>query len=219
MKLLTRNSKIKKMSGPITYNFGIPAYKSLTGKLTCPMAKDCIKGCYARQGAYIWSNVSKVFEERYRFTLRPDFAQQMSEYINSIRNLERIRIHDSGDFYSKKYLMKWLAIMHWNPHIKFYAYTKMVKLFKQYADIMPPNFIYIFSYGGKQDHLINPETDRHSMVFSSLDELQNAGYIDASQDDNNATLDNNKIGLIYHGFKSRKWNTKKQLTNKIKLVG
>ena len=46
MNLLTQNSKLKRTSkalGVRVFNFGIPAYKSASGKLTCPMAKDCIR--------------------------------------------------------------------------------------------------------------------------------------------------------------------------------
>ena len=71
MNLLTQNSKLKKTSkelGVRVFNFGIPAYKSASGKLTCPMARDCIKFCYAKKGAYIWSNVKPAFEKRYELT-------------------------------------------------------------------------------------------------------------------------------------------------------
>jgi hypothetical protein len=35
---LSINSKIKKIKGVKTYNWGIPAYKSVTGLKTCPNA-------------------------------------------------------------------------------------------------------------------------------------------------------------------------------------
>ena len=55
MELLTQNGKMKKTSkemGVRLYNFGITAYKSASGKLTCPWAGDCVKYCYAQKGAY-----------------------------------------------------------------------------------------------------------------------------------------------------------------------
>jgi hypothetical protein len=71
MNLLTQNSKLKKTSkelGLRVFNFGIPAYKSASGKLTCPMADSCVKFCYAKKGAYIWSNVKPAFEKRYQLS-------------------------------------------------------------------------------------------------------------------------------------------------------
>ena len=68
MKLLTQNSKLKKTSKALdlrVFNFGIPAYKTASGKLTCPMADECIKFCYARKGAYIWGNVNLSGDDLY----------------------------------------------------------------------------------------------------------------------------------------------------------
>ena len=208
MNLLTQNKKIKQSStnGLRIFNFGIPAYKSLSGKLTCPNALHCIKGCYARQGAYIWSNVAKVFESRYELTKSDLFIDAMTNEINKKRpNI--IRIHDSGDFYSPQYLHKWIIIINKHPNIIFYAYTKMVGLFKKLGDLKPINFIVIYSLGGKEDHLIDLNKDRHSKVFNNEYDLISQGYIDSSKDDKHAFQSiNNKIGLVYHGAKSKDWS-------------
>ncbi len=200
---LTQNSKIKASSGIKTYNFGIPAYKSNTGMVTCPMADKCVKGCYATMGAYRFSNVAKAFEERLQLTLSDSFTQVMSNEIKS-RKVLKVRIHDSGDFYSPEYLTKWIEVMKLNPNVQFYAYTKMVKIFKDFESkgFMPENFTYIFSYGGKQDKLINKDTERHSKVFETVEQLTQEGYIDASKDDNLALTVNSKVGLVYHGNKN-----------------
>lgn len=200
---LTQNSKIKNSSGIKTYNFGIPAYKSNTGLVTCPMADKCVKGCYATMGAYKFSNVAKAYEERLQLTLSESFITIMDSEIKK-RKVMKVRIHDSGDFYSPKYLDKWLEVMKLNPDVQFYAYTKMVKVFKDYESkgLMPSNFTYIYSYGGKQDSLITKERERHSKVFESIEQLVEQGYIDASKDDNLALTNNHKVGLVYHGNKN-----------------
>ena len=77
MNLLTQNSKLKRTSKELNvrvFNFGIPAYKTKSGKITCPFADKCIKFCYAQKGAYIWSNVSPAFEKRYELTKQDNFA-------------------------------------------------------------------------------------------------------------------------------------------------
>lgn len=201
MNLLTQNTKLKKTSkelGKRVFNFGIPAYKSASGKLTCPMALECVKFCYAKKGAYIWSNVKPAFEKRYELTKTTNFEGAMIAEINK-KKVDFVRIHDSGDFYSKKYLDKWLYIAAVMPHVKFYAYTNMVEMFKNI--ILPDNFDVIFSNSGKQKHLIDRTTDRHTEIFKSKDELIAAGYANASENDLNATKwfnKTNKVGLIYH---------------------
>lgn len=198
--LLVRNSKIKK-SKYRTFNFGIPAYQSGTGLRTCPNAGACAKGCYALAGAYRFSNVAQAFERRLAMTLSSDFVDTMLKDIDEAR-AERIRIHDSGDFYSEEYLDKWLSIMRQRPNVQFYAYTKMVSMFKRRLKDIPPNFKVIFSFGGTEDKLIDVSKDRHSLVFSSEKELKKRGYANASDQDDIALGKNPKIGLVYHGTKN-----------------
>ena len=66
---------------------------------------------------------------------------------------------------------------------------------------IPENFDIIFSEGSKVDELINVKTDRHAKIFNSVEELEKAGYINASKNDLNATkffTNNHKVGLVYH---------------------
>ena len=132
----------------------------------------------------------------------------MSAEIQRKKGPIKIRIHDAGDFYSLEYLKKWLIIASLNPTVKFYAYTKIIKLVKWVKSewSWPDNFTIIYSYGGKSDHLINPENARHSMVFNNVAELLAKNYVDGTNDDNiAASHENNKIGLVYHGAKSKNW--------------
>jgi hypothetical protein len=200
-QLLTQNAKMKKASIK-TFNFGIIAHKSERhNMLTCPFASECIDNCYAKQGAYTWSNVKEAYENRLTASLRDDFVQAMDSEIKK-KKAQAVRIHDSGDFYSIKYLEKWIDIIKLNPSVQFYAYTKSIPFFKD--RILPKNFIVIFSNGGK---ISIPENSRHSQVFESLEAMELAGYINANEDDTQAWDNNsNKIGLIFHGTKKPIFN-------------
>lgn len=213
-ELLVKNAKIAASnSGLFTvYNFGIPAYQSKSKLKTCPMAGSCAKGCYATQGAYAWTNVQAAYEWRLQATLKSDFETEMNKAIAiKLKTAQRqgktlvIRIHDSGDFYGLDYIQKWFNIMRLFPAVKFYAYTKMIPIFKRLE--LPVNFTLIYSEGGLADNKINPEIDRHARVFGSLEELLAAGYIDTTENDLNAIGPNHKIGLVYHGAKSKTWTT------------
>jgi hypothetical protein len=110
-----------------------------------------------------------------------------------------IRIHDSGDFYSPVYFQKWLQIARLNPSVRFYAYTKSHSFIRGIE--LPENFDLIFSLGSTKDELIDQETERHSKIFYSSEEMQQHGYTDSSYFDLLATkwhTANNKIGLIIH---------------------
>lgn len=201
MNLLTQNSKLKKTSkltGLRVFNFGIPAYKSATGKLTCPFAAECVKFCYAQKGAYSWSNVKPVFEKRYELTKTDDFVNEMNKEIAK-KKPDYVRVHDSGDYYSKAYLDKWIEIAIHNPHVRFYSYTNSVELLK--ATELPDNYDIIFSDSGKQKDKINTNIDRHTRIFTNLAEMTLAGYVNAMETDLNATKwfnKTNKVGLIFH---------------------
>ena len=201
MNLLTQNSKLKKTSkalGVRVFNFGIPAYKSASGKLTCPFADECVKFCYARKGAYIWGNVKPAFEKRYELSKTDQFVGAMYNEIVK-KKPDYVRVHDSGDYYSKAYLKKWIDIALLFPEVKFYSYTNSVLMLK--AADLPSNFDIIFSDSGKQRNHINAIHDRHTKIFKSEADLEEAGYANASKVDLYATKwfnNTNKVGLVFH---------------------
>ena len=201
MNLLTQNSKLKKTSKALSlrvFNFGIPAYKSASGKLTCPMADECVKFCYAKKGAYVWSNVQPAFEKRYQLSKTLEFIDAMNAEIKKKRP-DYVRVHDSGDYYSRSYLAKWITIAKANPEVRFYSYTNMVDMMHKAE--LPSNYDIIFSDSGKQKHLIDKSVDRHTQIFDTKDNLHEAGYVDASDTDLYATKwfnDTNKVGLVFH---------------------
>jgi hypothetical protein len=201
MNLLTQNSKLKKTSkelGLRVFNFGIPAYKSASGKLTCPMADSCVKFCYAKKGAYIWSNVKPAFEKRYQLTKTDNFVEAMNAEIRK-KKPDYVRVHDSGDYYSRAYLKKWIDIANSNPNVRFYSYTNMIDMMLKTS--LPDNYDIIFSDSGKQKHLIDERKHRHTKIFKSNADLNSAGYTDASSIDLHATRWFNntiKVGLVFH---------------------
>ena len=201
MNLLTQNSKLKKTSKELklrVFNFGIPAYKSASGKLTCPMADSCVKFCYAKKGAYIWSNVKPAFEKRYQLTRTDQFVDAMNAEIAK-KKPDYVRVHDSGDYYSPAYLKKWIQIAINNPSVRFYSYTNMVKMILNTS--LPSNYDIIFSDSGKQKHLIDERKHRHTRIFSTHSDLLSNGYMDASSVDLYATKwfnKTNKVGLVFH---------------------
>ena len=211
MNLLTQNSKLKKTSKHFNkrvFNFGLPAYKSSTGKVVCRMADQCIKFCYAKKGAYIWSNVAPAFEKRLEISMQDNFIDLMVAEIKK-KKVEYVRVHDSGDYYDKRYLAKWFKIAELLPNVRFSSYTNEVGMIKNLESI-PKNYDFIFSDSGKQRDLINKKTDRHTKIFKNLKafniynatrSIKKDKYANCSDYDLYATKwynDTKKVGLIYH---------------------
>lgn len=168
MSYLTRNEKMKR-SGKGWWNWSIPAFQSESGFRTCPGAKDCIMGCYARpgQGWYGYPHVKKAQERRLALSKTDDFIED------------------------------WILIAKHFPKIQFYSYTKNIPLVQEF--FWPENWVMIYSEGGKYDHMINRAWQRHSRVFKFEEDIEPAGYANASHNDAVALGENHRIGLAYHG--------------------
>jgi hypothetical protein len=201
----TGNSKLVKTAkefGVRIFNFSIPAGNDKkSGKITCPFAGSCLKLCYAKRGMYRFGNVERALTKRYEASKEANFVQTITDELAKVKKDKQtyVRIHDSGDFYSPAYFAKWLEIARLNPSVRFYAYTKSHSFIRGIN--LPENMDLIFSLGSTKDELINTETERHSKIFYSVDEMQANGYSDASYLDILATkwhTPNHKIGLIIH---------------------
>lgn len=102
---------------------------------------------------------------------------------------QAVRIHDAGDFFSDDYLRAWMTIARATPDVLFYAYTKEVSRFRRIVEPAPaPNFRWIYSLGGREDHLLDPDVDRHAEVFPDADAIEAAGYRSQEESDLYAVL-------------------------------
>lgn len=207
-KLLGSNSKLAKAN---IWQWTMPAAKAsvvIDGQVKemtlCHGAGTCLDFCFASVGSYNFraSLVAHTRNLQYVLDAPFDFSDQMIKEIKGKRKVHAIRIHDSSDFFSRAYFMVWKSIMDACPEVNFYAYSKMVPLFKKLEaeGMLPSNFTVIYSEGGKFDHLIDKTKDRHSHVFSTEEDCLKAGYVLNEEDDKPAT-DRNimKIGLVVHG--------------------
>ena len=202
----TGNSKLVKTAkefGVRIFNFSIPAGNDkASGKITCPFAGSCLSLCYAKKGMYRFGNVERALSKRYEASKESNFVERINTELSKVKKDKQIyvRIHDSGDFYSPAYFAKWLEIAQNNPSVRFYAYTKSHSFIRGNFNL-PDNMDLIFSLGSTKDELINQDSERHSKIFQSADEMAAAGYSDSSYLDINATkwvTENHKIGLLIH---------------------
>lgn len=179
----------------------------------CPQAGACVKVCYARNGTFNFpvvkakhqSNLALVMDDlngwttamlnelskrKYRPTGAPrlpdlprgHLAPEVAGLLDT--GAPCVRVHDSGDFMSDEYLLAWLTIAQLTPGALFYAYTKEVSRFRRVAEAAaPPNFLWVYSLGGREDHLIDLAVDRHADVFPDAQAIEDAGYYDQTEHD------------------------------------
>nr|CEL13569.1 hypothetical protein [Kibdelosporangium sp. MJ126-NF4]CTQ99255.1 hypothetical protein [Kibdelosporangium sp. MJ126-NF4] len=185
------------------WNWTLPAW---AGRLpdgrtynTCPSAGVCAQACYARHGTYTWPVVKAKHEANLAFVLDDLTGWQyamLAELATPKIQGSWIRIHDSGDFFSDRYLHAWLRIARTRPETNFYCYTKEVDRFRRLAEPNPPpNFLWVYSYGGTQDTTLNPDIDRVADVFPDDAALRAAGWHSQEGADLLAVLGPRLVGI------------------------
>lgn len=198
--LLRQNSELRREG---IFNWSLPAW---AGRLpdgrtynTCPSAGECAKLCYARTGTYRFPGVLAAHERNLMRVLDdlPGWERRMEEDLNHPRYRgAHVRVHDSGDFFSREYLAAWLRVMRYTPLNRYYAYTKEISFFKELVEPdPPPNFYWCYSLGGTQDGLVDREHDRHADVFADEAAIEAAGYTSQDSSDLLAIYGPPKVGI------------------------
>lgn len=205
-----RNEKMNKTAKAWTRRFGrearfrsfnIPRLSSETGKKTCPYAGACADICYAGQGRMNFAAARAARERNLAHITslsQGELTDKLIEDIASMPSVTHIRIHDSGDFFSKRYYRSWVNVANECDEVIFYAYTKSIPFIDW--DSHPKNFRLVQSMGGKRDKDIDPNHP-HSRIFATEAERKRAGYCDGNISDLPAVLGQKKIGLVYHGVR------------------
>lgn len=192
-------------------SFNIPRLESEDGQKTCPYAGVCAAYCYADQGRFAMP-MAKASRERNLEAINrmswDEVGEGLCEDLSRFRLLTHVRIHDSGDFFSRQYYRTWMDVAGRCPDVIFYAYTKSIPLIDW--DAHPPNFRVVQSVGGKRDKDINLERP-HAQVFVSDADRKRAGYCNGNKDDIPAILGQTKIGLVYHGTRNLDEDSRRRL--------
>ena len=193
-----------KHPGTIFRNFSIPA-----GPEIC---RFCTIGpmCYTNNGRMVWKPIRQAYEKNLEMVKDGTIWDRIEKELKALeRKAERegaqvyIRVHDTGDYFSKAYLENWLEVARDHPTIIFYSYTKAVGWVKEYMDLgeVPDNYRFVFSIGSTQD-LFLEETDRVAGVFGEGRDIP-PGWHDGSHDDYWAAQPEGNVFLRYHGPKDQ----------------
>ena len=110
----------KKLGNKI-YSFDLPAVVS------CPNSIDCYKTCYAVKGTFLYGGKGAKTSNTYNFAIAlNDIKYLQKELIKEIikKKIKTIRIHSSGDFFSKEYFLMWCNIAKRFKNLKIFTYSK-----------------------------------------------------------------------------------------------
>ncbi len=227
LKMSKGNKKLKN-----TLIFDLPSGK------TCPNANECLayvvmnaKGktelkegennifrCYAASQENQYPNVYNARKYNLDLILKSlkgeyGFYKTYELINNSIekhktRNINKVRIHSSGDFFSGEYLRAWFAVARLNPLMKFYCYSKSLDLFGTNVSI-PNNFYLTASMGGKRDDLIHKGFfKRYAIVVNSEAEaikkgIEHTGKPYKIDKDDSSCFEPDPFALLIHGTQKK----------------
>ena len=116
--------------------FNLPAEKTCPGR-----TKECGRVCYAKKAERIYPNSLAKRRWNHAFANSLGFVQAITDEIRKY-GLEKVRIHESGDFYNQRYLNRWIKIAADCPDTRFLAFTKSFHL--DFSKI-PANLVVICS--------------------------------------------------------------------------
>ena len=200
---------------------------SLPAGITCPGANSCkafvtlkndkrilnrgnqsLFTCFAASEELRYPNVFK--SRKYNFDLINSYVIKkdlngLTDLINKSiqsnrKNITKVRIHESGDFFNIIYLKAWLNVAKLNKDLKFYCYSKSLNFFLEV--LLPNNFYMVASYGSKFDYLIDQGYfPKYSKVVFSEDEAIRLGLkIDK---DDSLCFGNKPFALLLHGMQEK----------------
>ena len=225
MNLLKMSKGNKKLSKD-TLILSLPAGKTCLGANECKAfvevnkdnkrilkrGDECLFTCFAASEELRYPNVFN--SRKYNFNLINNYVLNndligLTELINESiqvkkKNVNKVRIHESGDFYHPLYLEAFKNVANMNKDLIFYCYSKSLLLFPTNKSI-PTNFFLTASYGGKYDFLIDRGYfKRFSKVVFSEDEAIRLG-LSIDKDDSHCYLDKGKngFGLLLHGMQEK----------------
>ena len=105
------------------------------GKTSLKDGENSIFRCYAASQENQYPNVykarkynldliKKTLDNDYAIPLKTIKLIQDSIKKHITKNIDKVRIHSSGDFFNGQYLRAWLTVTRLNPQLKFYCYSK-----------------------------------------------------------------------------------------------
>lgn len=218
------NWKLRLLAEHYNYKYSEVKSFSLPAGYTCPAAKDCILKadqhtgkiidgdnikfrCYAASMESIYPNIRKMVWNNYSILQSGNIYTAIA---NSLPEQAKIiRLHVSGDFYSRDYFLAWVKIATNNPNITFYGYSKRVDLFVRYSNLIPSNFRFTMSLGGLYDTLaLQTGLPVCEVVYSPNNTL-----LPVAKNENLAILGGKSFALLIHGTQPIRINKLARLAN------
>jgi hypothetical protein len=150
--LLMKKSEIVSFDLPAGYSCPMADIcKTYANKATGKMRKVGAVTCYASKAEAIYPNCRKMRWSNFDALIKVRTSVlAMAELLDASlpKKVKVVRIHSSGDFFSREYFQAWVEMATIHPEIVFFGYTKIM----DYAVADKPDNLYLhYSFGGRDD--------------------------------------------------------------------
>lgn len=208
--------KVKFGQGNAKLSVSIATF-SLPAGHSCPFARECksqtdlltgkvIDGQHCRFRCFAATNEARATNVRkqrwHNFNILKDArkVEKTAEILQASLplDMEKVRVHVSGDFFTEQYFLAWVNVAMSNPLNTFYGYTKALPFLVKYGKYLPNNFRFTASRGGTHDHLIDEYGLVSAEVVFSVEEAQAKG-LEIDHDDSHAIRNDKSFALLLHG--------------------
>lgn len=175
----------------------------ITGKITD--GENCKFRCYAASSEAAFTASRKAHWRNFEAMASCKTSDEMANLILSElpKGVKIVRIHASGDFYSRKYFMAWVKVAQARTDVQFFGYTKVLPYVK-YAK--PDNFCLQYSFGGKMDSKVTCEPVAYVVknIAEAIAKGLQAACIDNPADDFDFIMSGRTFALCLHGTQPAK---------------
>jgi hypothetical protein len=148
-----------------------------------------------------WHNWDLIRNTMYQGTDQPTLIADLIDMSLEFQpDLDLVRIHEAGDFWTENYMHAWIHVAQRRPRQTFYAYTKSLGMWLSLKDQMPDNFKLTASFGGTLDYLIPKHQDvfkRIAYVVYTEEEAEQRGLV--IDHDDSCCLGDKPFALLVHG--------------------
>jgi hypothetical protein len=210
------NEKLKFGFGNSKLAMGIATFSIPAGH-SCPFARECLTKsdrttgklshgkhirfrCFSATQENTYKNVREARWKNFDLLNKNKDIENLANLIQYSLplNINMVRVHVSGDFYSESYFLAWVNVALNNPGIIFYGYTKAVPFIVKCKSIIPRNFRFVCSLGGTHDHLIKTNHLKSAEVVFSPEEAKTK-KLELDHDDSHAINGKKSFAILIHG--------------------
>lgn len=165
---------------------------------------NCKFRCYAASMEARYTATRKAHWRNFDALRRLTLDGMVALILSSIpKETKIVRIHASGDFFSRKYFNAWVKVAQIRTDIQFFGYTKVLPYVNSPK---PDNFRLVYSYGGKMDSKVTCEPVAYVVknVAEAIERGLHPACVDSPADDFNLIMSGRTFALSLHGTQPAK---------------